>query len=91
MQEQIIEENIFVFTDLTGRSSCGMINTTDGIVLVDTTGRPVDIQKCLELTGTTPEDICQILLTHSHSDHTSGIPLPIRLSGPGAETYISTY
>ena len=52
-----------------------MINTKDGIVLVDTTGRPVDIQECLGLASAIPADICQILLTHSHSDHTSGIPL----------------
>jgi glyoxylase-like metal-dependent hydrolase (beta-lactamase superfamily II) len=52
-----------------------MIQTHEGVVLVDTTARPVDIQACLRLASYTPEDICQILLTHSHSDHTSGIPL----------------
>jgi cyclase len=52
-----------------------MIYTTAGVILVDTTARPVDIQACLDLADLTPEDVCLILLTHSHSDHTSGIPL----------------
>ena len=52
-----------------------MIHTTEGVVLVDTTARPKDIQAYMELVNITPEDVCQILLTHSHSDHTSGVPL----------------
>jgi cyclase len=52
-----------------------MIHTTEGVVLVDTTARPVDIQAYMELAKVSPEDICQVLITHSHSDHTSGIPL----------------
>jgi len=75
MKKHIIAEGIVAFTHPGGRSSCGMISTQDGIVLVDTTARPVDIQECLELAGAAPEDVCQVLLTHSHSDHTSGIPL----------------
>jgi cyclase len=52
-----------------------MVQTTEGVVLVDTTARPVDIQAYLEAAGVSAADVCQILLTHSHSDHTSGIPL----------------
>ena len=75
MQKNIIEENIFAFTDPNGRSSCGMISTEEGIVLVDATARPVDIQACLDMARVEPNDVCQVLITHSHSDHTSGIPL----------------
>jgi cyclase len=52
-----------------------MIRTTEGIILVDTTARPVDIGACLDLAEVTPGDVCLVLITHSHSDHTSGIPL----------------
>ena len=69
-----ISSGITAFFDPGGRSSCGMISTPEGIVLVDTTARPVDIQQCLDLAGTTPEEIQMVLITHSHSDHTSGIP-----------------
>ena len=74
MEKQEITSGIIAFTH-SGRSSCSMIYTEEGIVLVDTTARPVDIQKCLDLENATPEDVCLILITHSHSDHTSGIPL----------------
>lgn len=70
-----LAEHIFAFIDPGGRSSCGMIFTPEGVVLVDTTARPVDIQACLRMARITPEDICQVLITHSHSDHTSGISL----------------
>jgi cyclase len=70
-----VSPGVVVFLHPEGRSNCGMIHTTDGIVLVDTTARPVDIQACLTSAGVVSEDICLILITHSHSDHTSGIPL----------------
>ena len=75
MKKVEISSNITAFVDRQGRSSCGMIQTTEGIVLIDTTGRPVDIQACLDMAAKTTDEICQILITHSHSDHTSGIPL----------------
>jgi cyclase len=52
-----------------------MLHTSNGVVLIDTTARPIDIQTCLMLEKVSPDDICLILLTHSHSDHTSGVPL----------------
>jgi cyclase len=75
MQKRDIASRIIVFIDPAGRSSCGMIHTRDGVILVDTTARPVDIQTCLDLAHLAKDDIHLILLTHSHSDHTSGIPL----------------
>jgi cyclase len=75
MEKHQISSSVTAFVDPDGRSSCGMIWTSAGVVLVDTTARPVDIQSCLETAELTSEDICQVLLTHSHSDHTSGIPL----------------
>lgn len=70
-----VPPGVIVFVHPEGRSNCGMIQTTEGVVLVDTTARPVDIQAYLGLAEVSAADICLILLTHSHSDHTSGIPL----------------
>jgi cyclase len=75
MEMHKVSPGVIVFVHPEGRSNCGMIHTTDGVVLVDTTARPVDIQAYLALAGLSAADICLILLTHSHSDHTSGIPL----------------
>jgi cyclase len=75
MKKVEISSNITAFVHRQGRSSCGMIQTSEGIVLIDTTGRPVDMQACLDMATKNTDDICQILITHSHSDHTSGIPL----------------
>jgi cyclase len=33
------------------------------------------MQACLHLAKATPQEVCFILITHSHSDHTSGIPM----------------
>ena len=75
MEKNEISSGVIAFVHPEGRSNCGMIYTTEGVVLVDTTARPKDIQAYMELVDISPEDICQILITHSHSDHTSGIPL----------------
>lgn len=75
MEKHELAAGVIAFVHPGGRSSCGMIRTTEGVVLVDTTARPVDIQACLNLAEVTPENICLVLITHSHSDHTSGIPL----------------
>jgi len=75
MEKHAIAPGVIAFVHPAGRSSCGMIYTAEGIILVDATARPVDIQRCLELAGASPADVSQVLITHSHSDHTSGIPL----------------
>jgi cyclase len=75
MEMHKVAAGVFAFLHPEGRSSCGLIHTTAGVVLVDTTARPVDIQACLDLARVTPDDVCLVLITHSHSDHTSGIPL----------------
>ena len=75
MEMHEVSPGVVVFVHPEGRSNCGMIHTGEGTVLVDTTARPVDIQAYLAMAGITAADVCLILLTHSHSDHTSGIPL----------------
>lgn len=75
MEMHEVAPGVIVFVHPEGRSNCGMIHTADGVVLIDTTARPVDIQAYMALAGVSPVEICLILITHSHSDHTSGIPL----------------
>ena len=75
MEMKQVSPGVIAFVHPEGRSNCGMIHTAEGVVLVDTTARPVDINAYLALAGISPADVCLILLTHSHSDHTSGIPL----------------
>lgn len=74
MEMHQVAAGVIAFLHPEGRSSCGLIHTTAGVVLVDTTARPVDIQACLDLAQVTPDEVCMVLITHSHSDHTSGIP-----------------
>jgi len=73
IEKHEIATGVIAFIHPEGRSSCGMIRTTEGVILIDTTGRPVDIQACFNLSKVTTKDICLVLITHSHSDHTSGI------------------
>ena len=75
MEMKQASPGVIAFVHPEGRSNCGMIHTAEGVVLVDTTARPVDIKAYMALAGISPADVCLILLTHSHSDHTSGIPL----------------
>jgi cyclase len=75
MEMHEVSPGIIAFVHAEGRSSCGIIHTSEGVVLVDTTARPVDIRSYLALAGISPGDVRLILITHSHSDHTSGIPL----------------
>ena len=75
MEMKQVSPGVTAFVHPKGRSNCGMIHTAEGVVLVDTTARPVDIKAYLALAGISTADVCLILLTHSHSDHTSGIPL----------------
>nr|NIV29684.1 MBL fold metallo-hydrolase [Anaerolineae bacterium] len=75
MEMEQVSPGVIAFVHPEGRSNCGMIHTAEGVVLVDTTARPVDIKAYLALAGISAANVCLILLTHSHSDHTSGIPL----------------
>jgi cyclase len=75
MEMYEVASGVTAFVHPGGRSSCGMIHTSEGIVLIDTTARSADMQACLQSAQAAPEDVCLVLITHSHSDHTSGIPL----------------
>jgi cyclase len=75
MEIRHLTPNVTAFIRPTGGPSVGLIQTTDGNVLVDTASREADIQEFLAAVDLTPAEIRLVLITHSHSDHTSGIPL----------------
>jgi cyclase len=75
VEKHIIGTGVMAFIHPEGRSNCGMVRTNEGVILIDTTARLVDIQACLRLAAITPDEVCLVLITHSHSDHTSGIRL----------------
>lgn len=75
VEKHEIGPGVMAFIHPEGRSNCGLVRSSEGVILIDTTARPVDIQACMRLAGITPDEVCQVLITHSHSDHTSGIRL----------------
>ena len=66
---------VTAFIQPEGGSSAGLIKSSEGYVVIDTTSRPSDIRDFLAAVDVTPADVSLVLITHSHSDHTSGIPL----------------
>jgi cyclase len=70
-----LSQQVKAFIQPEGGSSVGVIETPDGNVVIDTTSREGDIRDFLAAVGVTPGDVSLVLITHSHSDHTSGIPL----------------
>ena len=58
-----------------GGANVGLIQTTDGFVVIDTTSREADVRRFLAAVGVSPSDVCLVCITHSHNDHTKGIPI----------------
>jgi cyclase len=75
MEIHQLSSHVTAFMQPEGGSSSGLIQTADGYVVIDTTSRPSDIRDFLAAVNVTPDDACLVLITHSHSDHTSGIPI----------------
>ena len=53
-------------------ANAGLIHTADGVVVVDTTSCPSDMQELLDAAGVAAADVCLVINTHLHSDHTWG-------------------
>jgi cyclase len=75
MEIHRLSPHVTAFIQPEGGSSAGLIHTSDGYVVIDTTSREADIRNFLAAVDVIPADVCLVLITHSHSDHTSGIPL----------------
>jgi glyoxylase-like metal-dependent hydrolase (beta-lactamase superfamily II) len=53
-------------------ANVGLIHTPNGMVLIDTTSSPTDIQALFRTAGVRAEEVRVVINTHSHSDHTWG-------------------
>lgn len=71
-----------------GQGDAVLLRTAPGrAVLVDTGPDPRSLERCLELSGVVRLDL--VVLTHSHADHTGGLPALARSGGAG-ELWYST-
>jgi cyclase len=53
-------------------ANAGLIHTPNGMILIDTTSSPTDIQALFEPAGIRAEEVRIVVNTHSHNDHTWG-------------------
>ncbi len=53
-------------------ANVGLIHTSHGMVLIDTTSSPAEIRALFETVGVRLEEVRLVINTHSHSDHTWG-------------------
>lgn len=53
-------------------ANAGLIRTEEGVVVVDTTSCGADIRALLDAIDVSPAEVCLVINTHLHSDHTWG-------------------
>jgi glyoxylase-like metal-dependent hydrolase (beta-lactamase superfamily II) len=53
-------------------ANVGLIHTPKGMILIDTTSSPAEIQALFEAADAHMEEVSLVVNTHSHSDHTWG-------------------
>jgi cyclase len=75
MEIKEVSPGVIAFIRPEGGANVGLIQTTDGSVVIDTTSRKADVRGFLTAVGVSPSDVCLVCITHSHNDHTKGIPL----------------
>lgn len=56
-------------------TSCFLVKTEVGPVLVDACWRPEELRARLSENGVKPEEVVSVLFTHGHQDHVGGLPL----------------
>jgi cyclase len=75
MEIHEMSPGVIAFVRPEGGANVGLIRTIEGNVVIDTTSRESDMQSFLAAVGVSPSDVCLVCITHSHNDHTKGIPL----------------
>jgi len=68
-----ISQGVTIFISPSGGSNVGWIKTDSGYVVVDTKTYPEHIQEIMDAGNVSPEDVCLVFVTHSHTDHSGGI------------------
>jgi cyclase len=53
-------------------ANASLIHTDEGVVVVDTTSCAADMKVLLDAAEVSPVDVCLVINTHKHSDHTWG-------------------
>jgi cyclase len=72
MEISEISPSIIAFLRPDEGVNAGLIRTTEGVVVVDTTSYPSDMQALLDTAGASASQACLVINTHFHSDHTWG-------------------
>lgn len=77
MQRERVTDDIYVFTsDLYAQVTAGVVVTSEGVVVIDTLAYPeetVQIQAFIH--DRLKMDVCYVINTHFHADHTTGTGL----------------
>jgi cyclase len=63
---------VIVFQRPQEGANASLFRTARGPVVIDTTSRPADMRALLDAVQVSPGDVCLVINTHSHSDHTWG-------------------
>jgi cyclase len=53
-------------------ANASLIHTDEGVVVIDTTSCAADMEALLDAALVSPDDVCLVINTHKHSDHTWG-------------------
>jgi cyclase len=53
-------------------TNCGFVRTAEGVVVIDTTSSYKTMGEILNMAGVDPSEVCLVINTHFHNDHTKG-------------------
>ncbi|MBL7201445.1 MAG: MBL fold metallo-hydrolase [Anaerolineae bacterium] len=67
-----VGEGVHAFLRPDEGANVGLVRTAEGLIVVDTTSCAADMQGLLDAVGVSTDRVCQVINTHSHSDHTWG-------------------
>jgi cyclase len=67
-----IDSSVTVFIRPAEGANVGIIHTPEGMILIDTTSSPAEIQALFDAAGAGLKEVRLVVNTHSHSDHTWG-------------------
>ena len=67
-----IDAHVTAFIRPDEGANVGLIHTPNGMILIDTSSSPTDIQSLFNAVGAQAGEVRMVVNTHSHSDHTWG-------------------